>query len=278
MTFREKVLKAARSHGSWLCVGLDPDPQRLPVPDVARFNRAIIEATADLVCAFKPNLAFYEALGVEGLRALEATLKAVPSDVPTIGDAKRGDVGNSAAAYARALFETWGFDAATVNAYGGADALEPFLEYPQNGVFVWCRSSNPGARDFQDLALSEKADGGAGKPLYLRMAEQAHRWDKHGTVGLVVGATYPEQLADLRRRFPELLFLVPGAGAQGGDVQTALAAGADSHGELAIVNVSRQVLYASSGKDFGEAARREAASLRERMRTAVAERHPSRAP
>lgn len=265
MTFREKLLDCARAHASWLCVGLDPNPARMPVPDVAAFNRAIIEATADLVCAFKPNLAFYEALGLPGLRALEETLRAVPPGIPVIADAKRGDVGPSAAAYARAMFESWGFDAATVNVYGGADTVEPFLAYHDKGVIVWCRSSNPGARDFQDLLLQPASGEGPREPLYRQVARQALAWNQHGNVGLVAGATYPEQLRELRRLCPEMLFLVPGIGAQGGDLEAAAVAGSDARGELAIINASRQVLYASSGKDFAEAARREAEGLRARI-------------
>ncbi|MBI3954131.1 MAG: orotidine-5'-phosphate decarboxylase [Chloroflexi bacterium] len=268
MSFRDKLLQAARARDSWLCVGLDPDPARLPVPDVAAFNRALIEATADLVCAYKPNLAFYEALGMPGLRALEETMKAVPPDIPIIADGKRGDVGPSAGAYARALFETWGFDAATVNPYGGGDTVEPFLQYRDKGVFVWCRSSNPGAGDFQDLVLGPPgATGGqaAPAPLYRQVARQAAGWDRHGNVGLVVGATYPAQLRELRQLCPRLVFLVPGVGPQGGEVEEAAAAGSDDRGELAIISASRQIIYASSGGDFAAAARREAERLRERI-------------
>lgn len=268
MTFREKLLAAARAHRSWLCVGLDPDPARMPLPDVAAFNRAIIEATAELVCAFKPNLAFYEALGLPGLRALEQTLKAIPAGIPVIADAKRGDVGPSAQAYARALFETWGFDAATVNPYGGGDAVEPFLTYSDKGVFIWCRSSNPGAGDFQDLVLSEpnqRSRQAAPAPLYVQVARRALEWNSGGHVGLVVGATYTEQLRELRQLCPEMLFLVPGIGPQGGEVEAAVAAGSDARGELALISASRQVLYASSGVDFAAAARREAGHLRDRI-------------
>ncbi len=278
MTFREKLLAAARAHRSWLCVGLDPDPARLPIPDVAAFNRAIIEATAELVCAFKPNLAFYEALGLPGLRALEATLKAVPAGIPVIADAKRGDVGPSAQAYARALFETWGFDAATVNPYGGGDTVEPFLAYRDKGVFVWCRSSNPGAGDFQDLVLSEpspRVPQATPVPLYVQVARRALEWNSRGNAGLVVGATYPEQLRGLRQLCPTMVFLVPGVGPQGGEVEAAVAAGADQRGELAIISASRQVLYASGGKDFAAAARREAGGLRDRIN---ARREPSPGP
>ena len=172
MGFTEKLADAIRRSDSLLCVGLDPDPAQMPVPDVAAFNRAIIEATADLACAYKPNLAFYEALGKAGLSALEDTLKAVPGHIPVIGDGKRGDIGNTARAYARALFDVWGFDAATVNPYLGGDSVEPFLSYSGKGVFILCRTSNPGSADFQ--ALEARPPGSSEvRPLYEWVALRA---------------------------------------------------------------------------------------------------------
>jgi orotidine-5'-phosphate decarboxylase len=262
--FFDKLERAARRNGSLLCVGLDPDPAQMPLPDVAAFNRAIIEATAELVCAYKPNLAFYEALGERGLAALRDTLAAIPPDIPVIADGKRNDIGNTARAYARALFDELGVDAATVNPYLGGDAVEPFLEREEKAVFVLCRTSNPGARDLQDLSVSAP-DGGEARPLFEVVAEMARRWNSRGNVGLVVGATYPEELGRVRRLCPEMTFLVPGVGAQGGDVAAVMRNGLDKGGRGLIINVSRQVLYASREKDFAVAAAGAARRLRDEI-------------
>jgi orotidine-5'-phosphate decarboxylase len=257
------------------------------LPDVAAFNRAIIEATADLVCAYKPNLAFYEALGEAGMAALTETLAAVPPHIPTIGDAKRGDVGHTARAYAQALFDGWGFDAVTVNPYLGGDALAPFLEREDRGVFVLCRTSNPGAAELQDLLVraeesdvgsAEGVSGAAGRrraqrppvwagarPLFEAVAERARAWNSRGNVGLVVGATYPEELGRLRELCPQMTFLVPGVGAQGGDLEASVRCGLDERGGGLIISVSRQVAYASHEKDFARAARRAAQALRDQI-------------
>jgi orotidine-5'-phosphate decarboxylase len=267
MTFREKLLAAARTNDSLLCVGLDIVLSSLPAPlprtveSVVPFNRAIVEATADLVCAYKPNLAFYEALGQAGLEALARTLELIPKHIPVIGDAKRGDIGHTAQAYARALFETFGFDAVTVNPYLGRDALQPFLDYADRGVFVLCRTSNPGAVDFQDLSVG-------GKPLYQVVAEKVVEWDRHGNAGLVVGATYPDEISLVRGLAPELPLLVPGVGAQAGDVRAAVAAAVDARGELAVVNSSRQVIYAANDARFAEAARSAALTLKDEINRA----------
>lgn len=256
--FLEKLLCVARKNDSWLCIGLDPDPELMPDVDVLSFNKAIIEATSDLVCAYKPNLAFYEALGAEGLAILEKTLRCVPDDIPMIGDAKRGDIGNTARAYAKALFSVFGFDAATVNPYLGFDSIEPFIDYKEKGVFILCRTSNKGALDFQNLCTN-------GLPLYEVVARKAREWNIHGNVGLVVGATYPEELKRVRSICPEMLLLIPGVGAQGGDLASAVSYGMDAQGERAIINVSRQILYGSRGKDFAQAARGVAERLRQQI-------------
>jgi len=261
--FFDKLERAAQRNGSLLCVGLDPDPAQMPVPDVAAFNRAIIEATAAFVCAYKPNLAFYEALGERGMAALRDTLAAIPPDVPVIADAKRNDIGNTAKAYARALFDELGFDAATVNPYLGGDAVEPFLEREEKAAFVLCRTSNPGARDLQDLMVM--IPGAEARPLFEVVAEMAHRWNSRGNVGLVVGATYPEELKRVRKLCPEMTFLVPGVGAQGGDVAAVMRNGLDKAGRGLIINVSRQVLYASREKDFAVAAGLAARKLRDEI-------------
>jgi len=268
MGFFRKLARAVARNDSLLCVGLDPDPARLPLgaDGVAAFQRAIIEATADLVCAYKPNLAFYEALGEPGLEALRDTLAAVPSGVPVIGDAKRGDVAHTARAYAHAMFDHWGFDAVTVSPYLGADSLEPFLEREDRGVFLVCRTSNPGARDLQDLPVLIGGGGGQARPLFEVVAERAKEWNTRGNLGLVVGATYPEELGRLREMCPEMTFLVPGVGAQGGDLEECLRRGLDADGGGLIINVSRQVLYASSGEDFASAARQAALAVRDEIR------------
>jgi orotidine-5'-phosphate decarboxylase len=256
-SFQEKLAATAAANRSLLCVGLDPDPEKLPLSDVAAFNREIIEATKDLVCAYKPNLGFYEAMGANGFAALAQTIKDIPVGIPVLGDAKRGDVPNTAAAYASAMYDVWGFDAVTVSPYLGFDAVEPFLR-PGKTVFLLCRTSNPGAGDFQDLPA-----GAAGLPLYQVVAQQAAERNRDGNLALVVGATYPEEARAIRKLAPELTILVPGLGPQGGELEAAVAANLDRRGAGALFNASRQVLYASSGKDFAEAARKVALALRD---------------
>jgi orotidine-5'-phosphate decarboxylase len=264
--FRELEERSVRTQ-SRLCVGLDPDPARIAGTDIARFLREVIAATHDVVCCYKPNLAFIEAFGEEGWSILRRTLDGIPDGVPVIADAKRGDIGSTAEAYARALFEHWDFDAATVNAYGGEDTVQPFLAYGDRGVYVWCRSSNPGAADLQDLPV---ADGmGATRPLYEVLAERVRAWNSAGNAGLVAGATYPAQIARLRALCPELPFLVPGVGAQGAALTEAVRAAAMAGGGGFVVNASRGVLYASTGADFAEAARREALTLRDQINEAL---------
>ncbi len=308
MKFTDKLLNASRKNKSWLCIGLDPDPELMPGVDVLQFNKAIIEATSDLVCAYKPNLAFYEALGTEGLAILEKTVKYIPGDIPVIGDAKRGDIGNTAKAYARALFSVLGFDAATVNPYLGFDSIEPFINYQDKGVFILCRTSNRGASDFQDvLNISIEPEPPSARyavsdlriepkvvevgqpvtisfqltnisnvkasyqvtleplPLYQVVARKAKEWNIYGNIGLVVGATYPEDLKRVRSICPEMPLLIPGIGAQGGDLASAVGYGVDARGEKAIINVSRQILYASKEKDFAQAARNMAEKTRKQI-------------
>jgi orotidine-5'-phosphate decarboxylase len=265
MSFRDKLARTTEANRSLLCVGLDPDPRRVPIDDVAAFLVAVVEATRDLVCAFKANVAFYEALGDAGSAALRAVRRAMPEDVPFLGDAKRGDVGHTSAAYAEALFDRIGFDAVTVNPYLGGDAIAPFLERDDRGVIVVCRTSNPGAGEFQDLLVDFE---GERRPLYEAVALRARAWNTRGNVLLVVGATYPAEMARLRELCPELPFLVPGIGAQAGEVEAAVHAGLDAGGAGMIINASRQVLYASSGANWAEAARGEAQSLRDAIEAA----------
>ena len=260
--FAKKIQRACESARSLVCVGLDPDPSLMPVQDVFAFNRAIIDSTAPVASAYKPNLAFYEAMGLPGLAALERTISHIreaAAHAVIIGDAKRGDIGPSATAYARAMFDVWGFDAITVNAWGGRDTVEPFLEDESRGVFVWCRGSNPGSGDFQDLAT---LDGGEESPLYEVMARSCADWNTRGNVGLVVGATVPKQLAAVRELCPAMPLLIPGVGAQGGELESAVRAGVDGSGRLALVNSSRGIIYASRGPDFADAAGKAALHLR----------------
>ena len=264
MNFAEKLTNATKKNKSLLCVGLDPDPKLMPDKvGIFEFNKAIIEATADLVCAYKPNLAFYEALGSEGLDALKQTVKYIPDDVPVIGDAKRGDIGNTAKAYARAIFDNLNFDATTVNPYLGFDSIEPFIQYTNKGVFILCRTSNTGAVDFQSLRCETEEH--SYRPLFELVALKASQWNTYGNIGLVVGATYLEELRLIRNSHPDMPLLIPGIGAQGGDLASVVRYGVNAQGEKAIINSSRQIIYASKGKDFAQAARRVALSLRDQI-------------
>ena len=265
--FRDRISTAAGANKSLLCVGLDPDPEKLPRDgrgrrlDVLEFNRAIIDATADVVCAYKPNFAFYGALGESGWSTLVSTLEHVPNHIPTIVDAKVGDIGNTAERYAHMMFDELGAGALTVNPYMGRDAVAPFLSYADRGVFLLCLTSNPGSADLETLKVEDR-------PLYERVAEKAVDWDEHGNVGLVVGATKSESLQNLRTLAPELPFLIPGVGAQGGDVESAVLYGDTPNSGGIIINASRSVIYASDGSDFQEAARRVAESLRDDIEAA----------
>lgn len=272
MNFVEKLLAASRKNKSLLCIGLDPDPKLMPRAEVFQFNREIIDATSDLVCAYKPNLAFYEALGIEGIRALKKTVDYIPEGIPVIGDAKRGDIASSSEAYARALFETFGFDAATVNPYMGCDSVAPFIAYADKGVFILCKTSNAGSADFQEKLYAEHGAAAGTRPLFEMVAQKAKEWNTRGNVGLVVGATFPQQLKKVRELCPELPLLIPGVGTQGGDLAAVVRYGVDTNGERAIINCSRQVIYASKGKDYSQAARREALRLREQINQHLANR------
>ena len=258
--FIEQLDAAAARNRSLLCVGLDPWLPSMPIDSIAEFNRAIITATSDLVCAYKPQWAFYEAEGIAGIEALQATIEAVPDGVPVLLDAKRGDMDNTSRAYAKAAFETWGADALTVNPYQGRDAVQPFLDYADKGVFVLARTSNPGSAEFQDLRVG---NNGAEGPLYEEVARHAVAWNDNGNVGLVVGATVPDELARVRGIAGSMPILIPGIGAQGGDLEAAVRNGADANGRRALIAASRSVIYASKDVDFAEAARAEAARLRD---------------
>jgi orotidine-5'-phosphate decarboxylase len=265
----EKLDAVARLSGSLVCVGLDPDPRRMAVNDVAEFNRAIIDATKDLVCAYKPQLAFYEALGMDGLLALEKTIshiKDVAPDILLIGDCKRGDIGSTAAAYARAMFDVWDFDTVTLHPYLGSESIEPFTERADRGAIIVCRTSNPGAAELQDLKLTDR---GVERTLYEHTARLASQWNTRGNVGIVVGATYPGEMAELRGQHPDMPFLIPGVGAQGGDVEAATRAGVNAEGRGVMISSSRGIIYASEEEGtFAGAAREAAESLRDQINKA----------
>jgi orotidine-5'-phosphate decarboxylase len=264
MTFIEKLQAAWRANDSLVCVGLDPDPARFPAHLASHadayfeFGREIVDATADLVCAFKPQFAHYAAAGATGaLFKTIAHIRTQHPEIPVILDAKRGDIGSTAEMYAREAFDHYHADALTVNPYLGGDTLKPFTDRKDRGVIVLCRTSNPGAGDLQDLAVS-------GTPVYEVVADLAARvWNANGNLLLVVGATYPAELGAIRSIVGDMPILVPGVGAQGGDVAAVLKAGLDSHGAGLIVSSSRDIIYAGSGKDFAARSRAAAAALRE---------------
>ncbi len=263
MNFIEKLAKASKNNNSLLCIGLDPDPEKMPDKvKVLDFNKAIIEATTDLVCAYKFNLAFYEVLGDDGYKILKNSVKHVPDNIPVIGDAKRSDIGNTARAYARSLFTNLNFDAVTVNPYLGFDSLEPFIQYHDRGIFILCRTSNAGAVDFQSVQC---VVGGYKRPLFELVAQKVTQWNIYGNLGLVVGATYPKELKLIRQNHHDMLLLIPGIGAQGGELSLAIRYGVDSNGQKAIVNSSRQIIFASRGHDFAQASRKATNKLRNRI-------------
>ncbi|MQF82699.1 orotidine-5'-phosphate decarboxylase [SAR202 cluster bacterium AD-802-E10_MRT_200m] len=265
MSFQEKLRRSMESNKSLVCIGLDPDPSLIPIPDIRKFLATIIDVTKDLVCAYKPNLAFYESLGLEGFQILEETITKIPSEIPVIGDAKRGDIANSSQHYAKTLFDIWGFDAVTINPFGGQDSVQPFLDYKEKGIFLWCRSSNPGAWEFQDLKVLDSNTVEA-KPLYEWIALRSRVWNEAKNVGLVVGATYPDELKRIRNLCPEMPILIPGVGTQSGALESSVSNGVDSEGKNALINLSRSVLYASKHEiDFAQAAREEAENIRQRI-------------
>jgi len=247
-----------------VCVGLDPEPAKFPAafandPDaVFRFCRDIADATAEYVCAFKPQIAHFAALGAEdALQRLIAHLHAAHPDIPVILDSKRGDIGSTAQHYATEAFDRYAADAVTVNPYLGRDSVQPFLDRADKGVVILCRTSNPGAGDLQDLLVD-------GKPLYQHVAAKITReWNGHGNCALVVGATWSEQLREVRAIVGDIPFLVPGIGAQGGDVEAVVTNAKTDDGTGLIVSSSRAILYASNGNDYAEAAAEAARALRD---------------
>ena len=264
MNLTQRLRTIQRAKNSLLCVGLDTDSAKIPQSlhihgePLLEFNRRIIEATQDLVCAYKINLAFYENMGAHGWSTLQKTLAYIPEGIVTIGDAKRGDIGNTAEMYARSLLIDHRFGATTVNPFMGFDSVEPFIRNPEQGAFVLAVTSNQGARDFQYLKSGSR-------PLYEHIIRRVKSWNTKKNCGLVVGATRPGELRRIRRIVPDMPILIPGVGVQGGSLKNAVRYGCNSRGFLAIVNASRSVIYASTGEDFADAARESALALREEI-------------
>lgn len=270
-TFRERLDGAVVANGSLLCVGLDPEMAKLPVAlralsaeeALTTFLHGIIAATADLICCYKPNLAFYLAHGAAGWNVLLGLRAAIPAHIPMLLDAKYGDIGSTAEMYARAAFDVVRADAVTVSPYVGGDALAPFFARDDRAAFVLCKTSNPGSGDVQDVPLV------SGESVSLRIAARIREWGAaRRNVGAVVGATYPAEMAAIRAAIPDAPILVPGIGAQGGDLEGAVRVGMDSHGAGILVSASRSVLYASSDDDYAAAARTEAMRLRDAINAA----------
>jgi orotidine-5'-phosphate decarboxylase len=268
MSFFEKLQQAQQDNNSMLCVGLDPQREKIPThlrdkkDFLYEFCREIIATTKDIACVYKPNLAFFEAYGADGIRQLENIMAEMPENIPVILDAKRGDIGNSSRMYARFLFDHLGADAATVSPYLGRDSLEPFLEFSGKCIFVLCVTSNPGAADLQFGAGQTPA-------LYERVIVMSRRLREQGEVGLVTGATHIDQLRAIRAAFPDGPLLVPGLGTQGGEVKAAVAV-ATANGTLrAVFNVSRDIIYAGNGEDFAQQARKKALEYRTAINEAL---------
>ncbi|MDK3023932.1 orotidine-5'-phosphate decarboxylase [Cupriavidus taiwanensis] len=264
MTFTEQLAAAWQRNDSLLCVGLDPDPHKLPLSltgaggAIFSFCREIVDATADLVCAFKPQIAYFHSQRAEDqLEQLIHYIHDAHPGIPVILDAKRGDIGSTAEHYALEAFERYQADAVTVSPYMGFDSMQPYLAYPDRGVIVLCRTSNPGGSDVQFLQVD-------GKPLYQLVAEAAReRWNTTGQIGLVVGATFPNEIARVRQIVGDMPLLIPGIGAQGGDIEATVKAGRTADGTGMMINSSRAILYASREKDFASAARQVAMQTRE---------------
>lgn len=274
MNFIESLKSAWRRNASLVCVGLDPEPARFPAalrdkPDaIFEFCRAIVDATADLVCCYKPQIAYFAAHRAEdALERLIEHIHAQHASVPVILDAKRGDIGSTAQQYAIEAFDRYGADAVTLNPYLGRDSAQPFLDRAERGVILLCHTSNPGAADLQDLIV--RTAGGKELPLYQQVAASiATDWNTHGNCALVVGATFPEQLADVRKLVGDMPILVPGIGAQGGDIEAVIRNGATADGSGLIISSSRAILYASTDDDFADAARRATIALRDAINRA----------
>jgi len=263
MDWREKLAKVTSENNSLLCVGLDSDSGKIPKflietskNPVLDFNKALVDATKDLVCAYKLNMAFYEVEGNKGFETLERTIQYIPHHIFIILDGKRNDIGNTSQKYAQSLFDKLKADAATINPYLGKDGMSPFLDYREKCSFILCRTSNPSAGDFQDLLVSST-------PVYQLVAKKIREWNGNKNCGAVVGATYPEELKTVRSLLgDEIPILIPGVGKQGGDVEKTVRNGTNTKGEMALINSSREIIFASTQQDFAEQARKKAEFVR----------------
>ncbi len=269
MNFVDKLSFIQKKNNSLLCIGLDAETEKLPDSikitneSLFNFNKTIIDATFDLVCAYKPNSAFYEAEGVEGINQLNKTISYIQDkypEIPIILDAKRGDIGNTAKMYAQMAFEYFNADALTVNPYLGIDSLEPYLTYQDKFIFVLVRTSNPGAKDFQDYIIGREK-------LYQKIALKLKSLSNDSQIGIVVGATYPQELKELRKLLPETVFLIPGLGTQGGEVEKTVKYGINKCGAGIVINVARAIIFASDKDDFGQKAREEAKKFSQLINT-----------
>lgn len=263
MDFNRKVINTIKAKRSAVCVGLDVEPGKLPQilrnekDPVLKFNKEIIEATKEFTAAYKPNLAFYEQFGTKGFEYFEKTLEMMGGDVLKIADAKRGDIGNTSKKYAHAFFETFNCDAITLSPYMGEDSVTPFLEREDKGVFILALTSNKGSFDFQMQKMRD------GRFLYEIVIEKINSWNIKNNCGLVVGATHPQMFEGIRKLAPGMPYLIPGIGAQGGDLENTVKFGFVKDDVLALVNSSRGIIFASDGPDFAERAGEEAKKLRD---------------
>ena len=272
MNFSQKLQSAINKNNSLLCIGLDTDLEKIPKhilsekDPIFTFNKVVIDNTVDLVCSYKPNIAFYEAFGIDGLTQLKKTieyLKKSYPDIPIVLDAKRGDIANTAKMYAKAVFEYWSADAVTVSPYLGYDSIEPFLSWEDKGVIILCRTSNPDAKDLQDTEVPIE---NITQPLYVKVAKKVVEWNKkYQNCLMVVGATSSQQLKEVRKIAPEMFFLVPGIGTQGGDLQKSLKYGLTENRSGLIIHSSSAIIYASSKKDFAQKAREAAIALKDQI-------------
>lgn len=270
MTFQQKLDRVVEKNNSLLCIGLDPDLEKLPKHIQANkhplfeFTKDIIDSTHDLVCCYKPNSAFYEARGVQGIGELQMTceyLREKYPEIPILLDFKRGDIGNTNKGYAAFAFDYLGVDAVTLHPYQGIEALQPFLDYKEKGLFILCKTSNPGSGEFQNLLINNE-------PLYTIVAKQvAKEWNQNSNCFLVVGATYPEELQKVRAIVGDLTILTPGLGAQGGDTKAVMKAGLNAKKSGLLINSSREILYVGNGQDFAQKAREKAVIIRDEINT-----------
>lgn len=263
--FKDDLQRISALKKSLICVGLDPDPDKMPVSDVYEFCKVIVDQTEEFVTAYKPNLAFFEALGLNGLIALEKLISYVKTNYPNVlllGDGKRGDIGDTSRRYAYAMFNLWDFDAVTVNAFAGFDSIESFLEYRDRGIFVWCKSSNPDGHQLQDLSIN----GNNSKKVFQVIAENCVEWNTNDNIGLVVGATYPEELQIVRDIAEDLPILVPGIGPQMGDLEASVKAGLAKKDHGLLISSSRGIIYASNEVNmYGDEARNSSQELSKKI-------------